>query len=248
MRSRRNNMKFLRHIGKVGDRKVAVIFREIPGEDHMCLLVHTELLNSHIHDPLMQCIESDIGQNSENLGDALNRSFTKDGKIILQVLHKEGLLKKMQSSQVLMTPTPTTTIRLDELNKILTEMKQGEEAVKRLAELDRAAGMGQPPSTYAKQLYEAGARRVTERPQTQSQPAQSVQAGVNGALDDAALANNLRAQAERMTREANGLMAEASRLLQEAATIAPTESVTPATTPEPVTKKRGRPAKAKVTA
>ena len=240
-------MKFLRHIGKVGDRKVAVVFREIPGEEHMCLITYTELLNAHIHDPLMQCIESDIGQNSENLGDALNRMFTKDGKPILQVLHKEGLLKKMQASQVVMTPSPGTVIRLDELNKILSEMKQGEEAVKRLAELDRAAGMGQPPSTYAKQLYEAGARRVTERPQ--ATPAPSVQAGVNGALDDVALANNLRAQADRMTREANGLMAEASRLLQEAAAMVPTESITPVVIePVPVRKKRGRPAKAKATA
>jgi hypothetical protein len=80
-------MSFLRHIGKHGDRKVAIVFREVPGESHMCLVTYTELLNQHIHDPIIQCIESDIGQNSENLADALNRSYTKDGRPILQVLH-----------------------------------------------------------------------------------------------------------------------------------------------------------------
>lgn len=237
-------MKFLRHIGKIGDKKVAVVFREIPGENHMCLVTYTELLNAHIHDAMMQCIESDIGQTSENLGDALNRTYTKDGKIILQVLHKEGLLKKMQTSQVLMTPNVSTSIRLDELNNILNEMKQGEEAIKKLAELDRAAGMGQPPSTYAKQIYESGARKVTER----TTPA--IQASPNGALDDTAIANNLRMQAEKMSREAKGLLAEAERLMNEAASLTGTQVSAPAqqvpSVTAPLQKKRGRPAKAKV--
>ena len=108
-------MSFLRHVGKHGDRKVAVIFREVPGEPHMCLVTYTELLGQNIHDPMMRCIESDIGQNSENLADALNRSYTKDGKIILQVLHAEGMLKKIQTELVVMTPQPGTQIKLNEL-------------------------------------------------------------------------------------------------------------------------------------
>ena len=46
-------MSFLRHVGKHGDRKVAVIFREVPNEQHMCLVAYTQLLNQNIHDPLM---------------------------------------------------------------------------------------------------------------------------------------------------------------------------------------------------
>jgi len=41
-------MSFLRHIGKMGDRKVAIIFREVPGEPHMALVTYTETLNMHI--------------------------------------------------------------------------------------------------------------------------------------------------------------------------------------------------------
>ena len=198
-------MSFIKHIGKHGDRKVAVIYREVPGEPHMCLVTYTELLNRHIHDPMMQCIESTIGQQSENLADALNRTHTADGKYILQVLHSQGLIKKVQTSQVVMTPNSTTTIRLDELNKILDEMQQGEEAVKRMAELDSSRGLQDPADV---------ARRMRGDPQ----PKQQVSAS-NSAMGDSDLANNLRQQAAKMSAEAKGLLAEADRLLKEASSM-----------------------------
>ena len=220
-------MNFLRHVGRIGDRKVAIVFREIPGEPHMCLVVHTQVLNQHLHDPLMKCIESDIGQNSEHLADALNRSYTQDGRIMLQVLHAEGMLKKAQTAQVIMTPNPGTNIKLEELNKILNEMKQGEEAVKRLAELDASRGL-QDPADVARRMRN-NTPPVTDVPST------------DGILGDNIIANNLRSQAERMAREANGLMAEADRLLKEAAQMDPPKL-------ETAPKKKGRTAKAKVTA
>ena len=198
---------FTRHVGKQGDRKVAVVFREVPGEPHMCLVTHTELLNQHIHDPLIQCIESDIGQNSEHLADALNRTHTKDGRIILQVLHAEGQLKKVQTSQILMTPSPNQSIRLDELNTILDEMKQGESAVKRLQELDNSRGMQDPADVV---------RRMRGN---QNAPAPKGIQASGDALGDAAIAQTLRQQAAKMDAEAKGLLAEAQRLQKEAAQL-----------------------------
>lgn len=203
-------MSFLRHIGKHGDRKVAVIFREVPGEPHMCLVTYTETLNQHIHDPMIQCIESDIGQNSENLADALNRTYTKDGRPILQVLHMEGQLKKVNTELIVMTPQPNTKIKLNELNKILDEMKQGEEAVRRLSEMDKSMGLQDPQDVV----------RRMRGPQT-NQPV--IASG--DTIGDAQLATNLRQQAEKMSREAKGLMAEAERLLKEAATMDPVKPV-----------------------
>lgn len=221
---------FIRHVGSHGDRKVAVVFREIPGESHMCLVVYTELLNRNIHDPLIACIESDIGQNSENLADALNRMHTRDGKIILQVLHAEGMLKKVNTEQIVMTPSPNTRIKLNELNKILNEMKQGEEAVKRLAEMDKSLGM-QSPMDVAKRM------RGDKLPPVE----QPVVAAQNGALGDDVLATQFRMQAEKMQREAQGLMAEAQRLLNEAAQLSPT-----ATTVSVKKEKKPRQSKTKV--
>lgn len=229
-------MSFLRHVGKIGDRKVAIVFREVPNESHMALAVYTESLNRHIHDPLMRCIESDIGQNSENLADALNRTHTADGKIILQVLHKEGLLKKVQTNQVVMTPSPSTQIKLDELNKMLDEMQQGEEAVKRMAEMDQSLGF-----QTAKQV----ANRMKEKEARKNAPPVNIP-NVEGVLGDSALANNLRSQAARMEAEAKGLLAESARLNQEANDMLGISTTTQTTAP--IAKKRGRPAKAAVTA
>jgi hypothetical protein len=217
---------FLRHIGRHGDRKVAVVFREVPGEPHMCLVTYPEVLNQHIHDPLMKCIESDIGQNSENLADALNRTYTKDGAIILQKLHAEGMLKKIRTELVVMTPQPNVQIKLNELNKILDEMKQGEDAVKKLAEMDASMGLQDPVDV---------ARRL--RGDKNKAPVQST----GDALGDQTLATNLRQQAERMEREAKGLLAEAARLSKEAATLDPVKSEVPKA-------KKSTKAKVKITA
>lgn len=205
-------MSFTRHVGKHGDRKVAVIFREVPGEPHMCLVTYTELLGQNVHDPMMRCIESDIGQSSENLADALNRNFTKDGRPILQVLHMEGLLKKVNTELIVMTPQPNTKIKLNELNKILDEMKQGEDAVKRLAEMDKSMGLQDPQDVV---------RRMRGN---QSAP-QNVQSS-GDVLGDTSLANNLRQQAAKMAAEAKGLLAESDRLLKEAETLDPVPVLT----------------------
>jgi hypothetical protein len=59
----------LKHIGRHGDRKVAIIFRELPGEDHMCLVIYPETLPTHIHNTIMGILESAPGQASPNLAD-----------------------------------------------------------------------------------------------------------------------------------------------------------------------------------
>lgn len=210
-------MSFTRHVGKHGDRKVAVVFREVPGEDHMCLVTYTETLNMHIHDPLIKCIESDIGQNSEHLADALNRSFTKDGRPILQVLHVEGQLKKVNTSQIVMTPQPNTQIKLNELNTILNEMKKGEDAVKKLAEMDKSRGLQDPADVV----------RRMRGPQPGDAP---IQAGSNDTLGDNQLANSLRQQAAKMAAEAKGLLAESERLLNEASVMDPPKAAPKAKT------------------
>jgi hypothetical protein len=211
---------FIRHVGKHGDRKVAVVFREVPGEDHMCLVVYTELLGQQIHDPLMKCIESDIGQQSDSLADALNRSYTTTGAPILQTLHSEGKLKKVQTDLITMTPAPNTSIKLNELNKILNEMKLGEDAVKKLADMDKSLGM---QTKVAKKMR--GDKVVETKAPAKAAKApvapQRVVATTNEVLGDTSIAQNLLNQATKMEREARGLLAEAKRLTDEAKALDP---------------------------
>lgn len=221
-------MNFIRHVGKHGDRKVAIIFREVPGEPHMALVTYTETLNQHIHDPMMKCIESDIGQSAKELADALNRTLTHDGTPILQLLHREGLLKKVNTEQVVVTPNSSTKIKLSELNKILNEMAQGEQAVQRMAELDQSRGL-QDPADVARRLR-GDAQYNKDAKVTPSQ----------GALGDSDLATNLRQQAARMTAEAKGLMSEAERLLKEAAQIDPAPAVKETAKPKRTATKKAK--------
>jgi hypothetical protein len=208
-------MSFLRHVGKHGDRKVAVIFRQVPNEEHMCLVTYTQLLNQNIHDPLMATIESDIGQNSEELADAVNRQYTKSGGRILQVLHAEGMLKKIRTQDVIMTPGPNTSIRLDELNKILSEMKLGSDATRKLAEADASRGMQAPDDVRRRKEGLIG---------DQNRPMPSAGTNVvdpNMAMNDEVLMNDFMAQATRMESEAAGLIAESKRLMKEAKAMMP---------------------------
>jgi hypothetical protein len=224
--------KFIKHVGKIGDRKVAVVFREVPGEEHMALVVYTELLNQNIHDPLIACIESDQAQSSDNLADALNKNYTRDGKILLQVLHYEGMMKKVQTAQVLMTPAPNASVRLNELNSILNEMSKGEEAIKKLAEIDSSRGL-QDPKDIARRMREQqptidAAKAAVDAANRGIPPAQ-------GVIGDNDLANQRLAQAQRMAAEARGLLAESQRLEQEAYSMDP--SLAPQPAPAAKTKK-----------
>jgi hypothetical protein len=223
----------IKHIGKHGDRKVAIVFREVPGEEHMCLVIYPETLPVSMHDSIMKVIESDVGQTAENLGDALFRSLLPDGRPILQTLHSEGMIKKVQTKQVVVTPNATSHVNLEEMNSIIREMKMGEDAVKRLADLDANRGMTgkvKPRDDFGR---EVGA------PAENTRGAAVAGSDAARALDDMSLAENFRQQAERMHREAQGLLAESQRLMKEASAMS-------GAVPEKVTTgKAGRPKKAK---
>jgi len=225
----------LKHIGRHGDRKVAILFREVPNEDHMCLVCYPETLPTHIHDSIMRTLESEVGQQANNLADALHRNLLPDGRPQLEALHKEGMIKKIPTAQVIVTPTAQSSVKLDEMNKIIKEMEQGADALKRLQDIDKATGFVDPAQ---KRKAEAEYKRSQERRvQEPVAPLQSV----DGTLDDKALASNMLAQAKRMESEAQGLIAEAARMKKDAERMNP--NVVAATTVPETAKKRGRPAK-----
>ena len=205
----------IKHVGRHNNKKIVVVYREIPDEGHMCLVTYSESLPSIIHDELMKTIEGPVAQNTTDVADVLFRAILADGRGLLEALHTGGLLKKVPTNQVIMTPTASSNIRLDELNSLLNEMSKGEEAIARLAELDSQRGMasgnkpkivegrelGVPPNT------KAGAVNVPTNPM--------------GVLSDADLAAQRRTQAEDMKTQAKQLLAEAERLEKEANDLSP---------------------------
>jgi len=206
----------LKHIGRHGDRKVAILFREVPGEDHMCLVVYPETLPTHIHNSIMGTLESLPGQAAPNLADVLGRNLLPDGRPQLEALHREGMIKKIPANQVIVTPTAQSSVKLDEMNQIIREMETGGAAMKRLQELDNSTGFVDPAQ---KRKAEAEFKRSRER---QAEPAvQPLVSSANDALDDKTLATNMLAQAKRMELEARGMVAEAARMKKEAQRMFP---------------------------
>lgn len=205
-------VNFIKHVGKQGDRKVLVLYRQVPGEDHMCLVVFPEVLNASWQDTIQRVVESDIGQQAEELADALHRSLLPDGRAILQTLHQERMIKKLRTADIIMTPRQGASIRLDELNKMLNEMKLGSAAIKKMAENDASRGMVAPEVKRAAEAeYKAG---------QQSAQAPLV-APAGGALSDRDIAANMVFQAKQMELNAKQMIAEAARMKKEAAGMDP---------------------------
>ena len=237
----------LKHIGRHGDRKVALLFREVPGEDHMCLVVYPDTLPTHIHNSIMATLESPAGQASTNLSEVLHRSLLPDGRPQLEALHKEGMIKKVPTNQVIVPPSPQSSVKLDEMNKIIREMEQGGEALKRLQELEANSGIVDPAQ---KRKAEAEFKRSQERSaqDTRTPYVPPLQAA-DGALDDKTLAANMLAQAKRMEAEAKGMIAEAARMKKQAQDLNPAVNLADHTAAAPVVStapRKGRPPKAKV--
>lgn len=227
----------------MGDRNIAILYRKVPNEDHMCLVIQPDVLPAHWHDTIMKVLESDVGQQAKELADALHRNLLPDGRNILETLHLERMIKKVRTSDVLVTPRSNSSIRLDELNKMLDEMEQGEEAVRRMAQNDASRGLVDAPT---KRAAEAEFKKSQAAKAAQSR----IQANPDQALSDADIAADMLAQAKRMEVEAQGMISEAARMKKEAERLHPAvsqrKSNTQSTTvAAPAPAKRGRPAKAK---
>ena len=158
------------------------------------------------------------------------------------------MIKKIPANQVIVTPTAQSSVKLDELNKIIREMEQGGEALKRLQELDANSGMVDPAQKRkAEAEFKRGQERAAQDTRTPYVP--PLVSSTDGALDDKTLAANMLAQAKRMETEAKSMIAEAARMKKEAQNLNPsvnaneysaTETVTPAAP------RKGRPPKSKV--
>ena len=202
--------KFIKHIGKHSDRKVAIVYRTVPGEEHMALVAYPDVLPTAFHDALMKVIESDPGQEATELADALFRSLLPDGRPILQTLHKEGMIKKVPTSQIIVTPNATSHVRLDELNKIFDGLEEGDKAAAKMKEIDDNLGLVSPAE---KRAIEANIPmdKTGDLPSLDSAPS----------MDNSGIAADLNKQADTMAAEAKGLIAESKRLKAEAKSMMP---------------------------
>jgi hypothetical protein len=115
----------MKHVGKMANNgaKVVVAYRTLPGDSSSALVIGTNVLSESWHDALMNLVQEISGQQANELADLLAVRKFPDGINMLEGLHKRGLLKKVPTTGVIMTPNSTASIPLQELNEIIAQQK-----------------------------------------------------------------------------------------------------------------------------
>lgn len=197
-------MANIKHVGrlKTSKRRVIVPYRTIPGDPYSALVVFVDTLSADEHDSLIKAVESASGQQAYELAEVMNRSFLPDGRNMLLGFHKTGKLQKISTKDIEMVPNSTSSIGLDELNRIIAEqrgialedlsIKPGEEKAKQDATVNEVA-----ESAVAEPVQETQAVSEPVAPQP---------------LSDEDIAKQLRSQADAMFKEAQRLRKEAEEL------------------------------------
>jgi len=233
----------IKHVGKHNQRQVAIVYRKVPGDEHMALVIYPDTLPSLLHDEAMKCLESAIGQTAKELADALFRTTMADGENCLGTLHRKGYLKKVPCNQVIVTASKNSTCRLDQLNDLIDKIDAGGEAAEELANIDKNRGIrGANPALN--EGREVGMPKNMQPLKTTSAD-MSGDVAPTGVLSDADLANMNLTQAQQMEAQAKTLLAEAARLKAEAKSMAPAPAKKAAAKKAAATTETTAPVKAK---
>jgi len=193
-------MPNIKHIGrlKTNKRKLVVPYRTIPNDPYSCLVVFVDTLSADEHDSLMRITESAAGQQSYELAEVMNRTFLSDGRNMLVGFHKTGKLQKIATSDVEMIPNSTSSVGLDELNKLIAEGRG-------VSLEDLSLKSADPKTEQIPAVVEpAVAEPITE---AVADPTATVLP-----LSDEDIAKQLRSQADTMFKEAQRLRKEADEL------------------------------------
>lgn len=185
--------QIMKHVGKLGEKPCIVIFRELPGEPENCLIVPTAGLEDRHHDDLMSIVQSPEAQESNNISQVLDRRQFTDGENILSYLHLNKKLQKVPVNQINLTPTPSTSVPLAEVN----------------AEIRKIEGGYVPPKTDDAHLSES------TTPATSTGADQVVSESVESE------ARSLIMQAKLMKEDAQQMLAEADARLEKAYELEP---------------------------
>ena len=189
----------MKHVGKFGEKPCVVVFRELPGEQDHCLIVQTDNLDSRQHDDLMNVVQSLEAQASNDISEVMFRRQFTDGTNMLNSLHFSKKLQKVPVGLVQLTPTPSQSLPLEEVNLEIRKLKGGYT----------------PPINDASHLDNDSTKTV----------ALNEPSDILASTDDesvASIAKNLLTQATFMEEDATVLLKEAETKKQEAFRLDPT--------------------------
>ena len=120
---------FKKHVGRIRntDRRCAVVFMQIPGNEENALIVDTDALPDRFHDALMDIIDSTEGQQTPHLHTLLARRILPDlGLDMMTALHTYGYLRPVNIDNIVMYPAPNAPCPL----RTIVDFMNGEDAPK----------------------------------------------------------------------------------------------------------------------
>jgi hypothetical protein len=200
-------MRSLKHVGRIkaNEAKVLVVFRTLPGESGQSLVIPVASLSDSYHDSIMKLVESDQAQEAFEFGEILfTRSFA-DGRVMLNSLRHDGILQKVPTDNVIMTPTPNDTIQLDQLNVLIAEQRN-------CAIDDLCTFVSGAPKKSDSSVEEIVEVKDLGRDVGEPAPVAPLKASLTEALTDTDIAKSYRSQADAMYKEAARLRKQADEL------------------------------------
>jgi hypothetical protein len=188
----------MKHIGKLKNTgsKVVVIFRTVPGESDRALVMETATLPDSYHDSLMKLLESDQGQGTYEFGEIMFTRTFPDGRNMLTSSQQDNRIHKVPTDLVLMTPTTSTEISLDQLNVMIAEQKN--------CSIDDLC-------TFVSGGVKRSAEQI-EKNINESSVDQKISEKQSEVLTDKDLARSYRSQADSLYKEAAKLRKQADEL------------------------------------
>jgi hypothetical protein len=194
-------MKPLKHIGRMKNTgaKVLVIFRTLPGESNMALVLPVANLSDSYHDSIMNVVETDQAQETFEFGEIMFTRTFPDGRPMLQAMQADERLQKVPTDLVVMTPTTNDNVQLDQLNVLIAEQRN-------CAVDDLYTFVSGAP----KKSNDTTVEDVVEVKDLA--PSEPLKASENTALSDKDIAKSYRSQADAMYKEAARLRKEADEL------------------------------------
>ena len=120
--------RHFKHIGELADSskaKVVILYRTVPGEADNCLVVGTKFLPDMYHNGLMKAVESEGGQDADELAEYLGRQTFADGTNMLSMLHNDNYIKKFKTKEIMVTygSGEDGRILLNKLNEMIAKDK-----------------------------------------------------------------------------------------------------------------------------
>lgn len=217
----------MKHVGLHNAQKITIVLHQMPGEEHMCLLVYNDKLPPRYYQSVMACLNSESGQSAKDFATALEGVQLEDGRNLARILFTEGHLKKVPANQVFATPygpASANKIKLNELNEYMNKIDQGGEALEKLKEFDEHKGMQRKKRPGQIELNEFGMpAKLVALPALPPAPVDvAPQASAVLGIDAREASDALRSQVELLRSSAVQLLNQAKLLGDKAEQIFPT--------------------------